>query len=463
MFGATAIIVGMLVVMPGFAPLFAFGLLMPFSLPVPFIYGFPFLLLALIICGVKYWLQRGLKNRKIGQPTLHLKTTDLSLILFFTWVFLRYCMKPAFPNVMGWGTNVTGFRAWLNYALSFGVIFFTGRFLVNRAGLVKFMQWLGYCSVFFILVFIPMVLSKSLVLANLFFQLGMFVSTFDDGMLRFVRLPEFGIILLSLLLLPNLLKLTRTAWCVVFVLAMMAVFLGGSRSGLGMAFIVLMVIPLLRRKFVQFAIIAGSTLLLSVAAYFAGPSLSELPHTGFLRPLALVSPQLSDVTGGDANMEWREVRWQRGLEEIRKHPFVGVGYGGLENALTSDIQTEDESEEMSLATGSAHNGYIASALALGIPAALLFTLILIFQIFSNARRAQALNRTDPVLAEVHCFIAANLLAAIGAIFIGADINDPTLWFYFALGLFARQLPRLESKKAAPAPSFVQPALAVQAA
>ena len=162
-------------------------------------------------------------------------------------------------------------------------------------------------------------------------------------------------------------------------------------------------------------------------------------------------------------MEWREVRWQRGLDEIRKHPLIGVGYGGLENALSSDYQTDEENQDMTLATGGVHNGYIAGALALGIPAALLYVYILSSQIFVNARRAFALHSADPLLSEAHAFVCANLLAYAAAMFFGSDVNDPLMWFFLALGLFVRQLSVREGKKAVAPAAFVRPALSVQPA
>jgi O-antigen ligase len=442
--------------------LFVFGLLMPFSLPVPFVLNLPFLLLALGLCAVKYWLQHGLQNRKLAKQSVHYRILDVPIAVFFAWIFVRYFMNPSIPNLMGFGMNVTGFRSWLSYALAFGILFFIGRFVANRAGLVKLMRWLGYVSIFFILVMVPVTLSKSIALGTLFMRMGMFVATFDNGMLRLVALPEFGLFLLSVLLLPNVLKLRRATWLCAAALASMAVILGGNRTGLGMAFIIVTVIPLLQGKFVKFGVITGSALLISVVAFFAGPALSQLPHTGFLRPLGLVSPALSDVTGGDSNLEWREVRWQRGLEEIRKHPLVGVGYGGLENALESDTQSEEESEDLSVATGGVHNGYIAGALALGIPAALLFCYIMISRIVINGLRAFALRKSDPVMADVHCFICANLLAYSAAFFVAEDMNEPVIWFLLGLGIFVGQL-RPEAKKARSAPVIVEPALSRQLA
>jgi O-antigen ligase len=461
---STVIIVGTLVVMPGYIPLFVFGLLMPFSLPVPFVYAFPFLFLALGICGVKYWLQRGLQNRKLSrQSTPVLSSTNLSIGLFFTWVFLRYCMKPALPNMMGWGMNVTGFRAWLSYAMCFGVVFFLSRFVGDRAGVLKLMRWLAYVSIFFILIFIPVMLTKSEALGNLFYQLGMFVDRFDNGTLRFVVLPQYGLILFSLALLPNLIPSKRFTRLACIMIALVAVISGGNRSSFGAALIIALAIPLLRRNFVQVAITSGAVAIVAIGGYLAGPMLSQLPHIGLLRPLALVSPDLTEATGGDRNLEWREVRWQRGLEEIRKHPFIGVGYGGLENALSSDVFSEEESEDMSLATGGVHNGYIAGALALGIPAALLFVFILVRQILLNGYRTYTLQKRDPVVADAHCFVCVFLIATAAGIFLASDLNDPIIWFHFALGLFLARLRPQEVRKVAPVPQFGHPALASQPA
>ena len=52
--------------------------------------------------------------------------------------------------------------------------------------------------------FIPMVFSKNFVLAMWLQRFGVFVTTFDNGMLRFVVLPGFGLNLLMLSFFPSL-------------------------------------------------------------------------------------------------------------------------------------------------------------------------------------------------------------------------------------------------------------------
>jgi O-antigen ligase len=230
---------------------------------------------------------------------------------------------------------------------------------------------------------------------------------------------------------------------------------------LGGAFIIACTIPLLRRNFLQTLVTGTAVAGIVVGGYFLGPKLSQLPHIGFIRALALVSPDLAQATSGDADLEWREVRWQRGLEEIHRHPLIGEGYGGVENGLLSDFQSEEENVEMSVATGGVHNGYIACAVALGVPAAVLFVFILVGQLLVNAKRAYFMQKKDPMLADVHCFICAYLLAAAIGAFFASDMNDPILWFFFGLSIFTGQLRSAESRKVSPKAAFVKPALPVQ--
>lgn len=458
--GGAVISIGLLIA-PGYVPLLVVGLLIPFSLPLPVIWNLPVLTIALGFCVVKYWFERGLTIHRHSTPV---STMNWSCGLFFGWLFLRYCMSPSIPNFMGFGRNVTGFRSWLNYGLSFCVLFFVGRFVRNRQGFLKLARWLAIVSIFFGVVLLAAAFSRSMQVAMILSYLGMVPGTFDNGMLRFVGLPSLGVILLSLLLLPNLLKLSRLGWWSVLLIGSAAVIVGGNRSGFGMAIIVVIVILLLRRKFLACAAVSGAIVVICTGVYLAGPLLADLPHTGVLRMFALVSPDLAEATGGDNSLEWREILWQRAVEEIGKHPLIGQGYTEIENGLELDhVRTMEETEELTLATGGIHDGYLASALALGIPAALLFIFILCQQIFLNGRRAYRLYKDDPTIAEAHCFVCANLLAYAAAISIGTDLNAPLIWFIFGAGLFLFQLRPAEKRVPKTTASVARPILAEQIA
>lgn len=438
-----------IVVTPGYVPLIVFGILTPFTLPLPFIWNFPFLGLTLGLALTKYFFERGLVTRKaFSGPS----AMTFSYGVFFAWVLCRYCLNPSMPNLMGFGRNVTGFRAWLTYGSSFTLVLFLGRFLANREGIVKLARFLAAVSFGFALFLIIVGLSKSMSAALVLRYLGMFVVPYGNGFLRFVALGEFGLILISLVMLPNLLKLNRPQWWASLLVGTAAIILCGNRSTLAMAFIIVVTIPWLRKKYLQVAMTLGAVLAIAIVGFVVGPALSQLPGAEFLvRPLALISPQLAQSTGGDNDMEWREAQWELAKQQIREHPMIGRGYGGVENAFeaTTQDQVLDATYEIDLATGGIHNCYISAALALGIPAALLFIYIFISQIVANARRAYRLQKEDPVLSEAHCFVCGHVLAYAAASFVAMDANDPTIWFLLGLGVFVSRLRRSEIKRTRP--------------
>ena len=130
-------------------------------------------------------------------------------VLFFGWVALRYCMHPVRPNFAGFGASVTGFRSYLNYGICFAMVVLMPFFFNTREDVAKLLRWIGGLSFVLILFLTPFVFSKSLSAAILLSQFGLFVTAFDNGWLRFVVLPEFGLNLLMLSFFPNLLPAPR--------------------------------------------------------------------------------------------------------------------------------------------------------------------------------------------------------------------------------------------------------------
>jgi hypothetical protein len=440
--GACATVATILLLMPGYAPLLAFGLLDPFSVPLPMIWGFPPLALTLGFCAVKYALARGLaKNAK----EIRVNAIIPAFLIFFGWIVVRYCVNPALPNAAGFGESTTGFRPYLNYAICFGVIIALGRFVQTRTEILRLTRSLGWISVFFIFLFVPLMFTRSFAVGSVLSYLGLFVTTYDNGIFRFVVLPGFGITLISLLLFPQLFPVGR--WMRVFLLMMgaIAVVLGGSRSSLGMATIVIIFAPLLRRKFRQSALIFLVTALLYFGAYFVGENIAQRDQAGIFRVLALVSPAVADSAQVAGTWEFREVRWRRAMEEIRNHPWLGRGYGGVQNAFVSGdwAMFEEARIEVDLAAGGVHNGYIACALAFGIPAALLFIGILGWATWHNGRLAMRQWGEDVLAGSIHGLVCVSLLAYAVAIYIGTDLNNPMIWLFLGMGVLMKSIKRLE--------------------
>jgi O-antigen ligase len=451
--GACASIATILLLMPGYAPLLAFGLLDPFNVPLPMIWGFPPLALVLGFCLLKYALQRGLAKNAKDRP---INATFLLFWVFFGWIVFRFCLNPIFPNLAGFGENTTGFRSYMSYALCFGLMITLGRFIQSRSDLLRLARWLAWISVFFIFLFVPLMFTQNFTVGSVLTYLGIFVSAYDNGVFRFVVLPGFGITLISLVLLPQLLPIKRSARIFLLLLGIAAVVLGGSRNGLGMATAIIIVIPLLKRNFQRFGTILLTTIFLYVGAYFVGENLGSHDQTGVFRVLALVSPKAADSTQAMGTLEWREIRWRRAWEEIQNRPWVGRGYGGVQNAFVwGDYSGFEEARvEIDLASGGIHNGYIACALAFGIPAALLFIGILARVIWHNGRLAIRLTSKDPFASSIHAFVCASLIAYALTIYIGTDLNNPMLWLFMGLGVLAPRLRPIENKTTEPAALLV---------
>lgn len=451
---------GLMVITRSYIPLLIVGLVSPITVPVPYFASIPFVGMCLMLIALKLFLDRGLLGKR---STNDLSALPPTFMVYFGWVFVRYLVNPSLPNILGYGRNVTGFRSWLSYALCFILLCVLGRVINTRESLRNAAKWMIYFSVGFVLLLVSVSFTKSYRVAGLVSSLGAFVTLYSNGFLRFVALGVLGITIMTVAMLPNLFPARPAVRRSAFVVGVAAVVLSGNRGSFGLAFVAMMIILFLQRQYARVAIALVASGAVVIMALVLGPLLSQTRSLDFLvRPLALISPKLAEATGASENLIWRELQWQLAWENIQKHPIVGRGYIGIENAWDpSALRLSEEAIfEIDLATGLIHNGYLACALALGIPAAIFFLIIFARQIFINARHSQKLRVKDPLMADVHALACAQLVVFSGSIFFGDDLNTPALWFYMALGILATSLRAKERKQAKAAIAPVrEPALA----
>jgi hypothetical protein len=423
---------------PGFVPLLAFGLINPFVLPIPFIYNVPFMLLVLGICCIKLFFRNAVKRESME---VYRHCFTWSCIAFFAWVALRYCQKPVFPNLSGFGANVTGFRAYLNYGICFLLVLLLPFFVTNRSHVAQLLRWMGGISAFFILLLTPFVFSKSFLAAFWLQKFGLYVTTFDNGWLRFVVLPGFGLNLLTLSFFPTLLPAAKQIRLGMGVLGLCGIIIGGNRSTLLMALVMMFLILIVHRRVMAFSVLfVGTTIMIGAFSYI-GERMDVRQGVGFLRVLSVGSERIAYESGADQTVEWRMIRWKRAINEIQAHPILGKGYGGLENAwIFSDwAQFEEARVEVDLASGGIHNGYLTGAYSLGIPAVVFFLIAILGQIAKSFIALRTLNGTDRMMSDLHCLVLAHLVGLVLAIYIGTDLNNPILWIYLGLGALLARL------------------------
>jgi len=220
------------------------------------------------------------------------------ICLLFGWVVLRYALNPVRPGIaVGTGSAITGFRAYLNYGICLGIIATLPFFIRSRSDAVNLLRWLGVVALVFALIFIPLTLSKSLRFARVLTGLGLTPLFFDNGWLRFVSLPSYGVILLILSLLPRLWPLRGWQRYAIIGVAAVAIVMGGNRTSLAMAIVVVLSIAFVRRqtKFLA-AAITGIAITLSVF-YVLGENMKFDRGVGFFRVVSLVSPRGREIRG----------------------------------------------------------------------------------------------------------------------------------------------------------------------
>ncbi|MCX7871731.1 MAG: O-antigen ligase family protein [Verrucomicrobiae bacterium] len=439
-------------VFPGYIPLIALGLLSPFVLPIPYISNFPFLLLILGICCVKFFFEHALSEKQ--RVVKHCIT--VGIVLFFAWVLFRYCKNPVMPNVKGFGANVTGFRSYLNYAMCLIMVFLIPYFVTNRQDVKELLKWLCKVSIFFIFLMTPFVFSKSPTAAYWISLFGVNVSFYDNGWLRFVALPSFGIVLISLAILPEATGWSKWKRTFLFLLGAMAIFLGGNRGSFAQVLAIIVAVQLYRRQYFKFAVSCVGIAFILISFYYIGERLDLSRGVGFMRVLSIVSRRVAEASGAVDTSDWRIMRWRRAMNEIAANPLFGKGYGGVENAwVFADVsQFEDARLEVDLATGGIHNGYISCAYSLGIPALILFLFVFIEKLWITFKFAERFKDSDKELSELYIWVGSNLVGLTLAIYVGADLNAPIIWLFIAMAVYLKRMAEAEEKAKVVVPSVV---------
>jgi O-antigen ligase len=145
--------------------------------------------------------------------------------------------------------------------------------------------------------------------------------------------------------------------------------------------------------------------------YYIGQKIDLSHGVGSLRILSIVSKRVAEASGAVDTSDWRIARWRRATSEIIANPLFGKGYGGVENAwVFADIsQFEDARLEVDLATGGIHNGYIACAYSLGVPALVIFLFVFFNKIWVCFKFSEKFKNIDVELSELYVWAGSNLI------------------------------------------------------
>ncbi len=131
----------------------------------------------------------------------------------------------------------------------------------------------------------------------------------------------------------------------------------------------------------------------------------------------------------DKSSQMRLVIWRAGLAMVKSHPFVGVGFGEFQNAVG---HYSDEVAQID-----AHNAYVIMAAELGIPALILFVVMLLTLMWYTSRVYEL--ETDPFIRATALGFLGGLSGLLMANMFGSRLNSVEVagYFWILAALIAR--------------------------
>ncbi|MDO9561782.1 MAG: O-antigen ligase [Bradyrhizobium sp.] len=206
------------------------------------------------------------------------------------------------------------------------------------------------------------------------------------------------------------------------VLAVVFLFFAGGKSATALCLVVLVLSALVSA--------ARSSRVRAVLCY------APLVVLNLMSIGAVVSPTLASIARSlpfDASFTGRTDVWRFAFASIAQKPLFGYGYFAFWGSdYVRDIDTGEAIDSWVLIASHSHNGYLDSALALGIPGMLLVVTILVILPLRNYQRAAAQGTPTPLANMfLQIWLFGIYIASMESFFL--DRADP-MWFTFLVAV-----------------------------
>ena len=206
------------------------------------------------------------------------------------------------------------------------------------------------------------------------------------------------------------------------VLSVVFLFFAGGKSATALCLVVLVLTALVS---------AARTLRVRAVLCYVPLVVLNLMSVG-----AVVNPTLASIARllpFDASFTGRDEVWRFAFASIAQRPFFGYGYFAFWGSdYVRDIDTGEAIDSWVLIASHSHNGYLDSALMLGIPGLLLVIAILVIAPLRNYQLAAAQAGTTPLANMfLRIWLFGIYLASLESFFF--DRADP-IWFTFLVAV-----------------------------
>jgi O-antigen ligase len=188
--------------------------------------------------------------------------------------------------------------------------------------------------------------------------------------------------------------------------------------------------------FLTFAVLALTSLTAVVRAFW-------LRAVVFLTPLVLlnllgVGTVMNESLAGvakslplDSSFTGRTDIWTFALQALQLRPLTGYGFSAFWGS--SAVQNLPEGMEWATTASHSHNGYLDTALAMGLPGMALLIAVLVIAPLRNFHAADRGGNSGPLtMALLRIWLFGLYLSSLESFFL--DRSDP-LWFTFLVAVF----------------------------
>jgi O-antigen ligase len=191
-----------------------------------------------------------------------------------------------------------------------------------------------------------------------------------------------------------------------------------------------------------------SAIALSVAVLLL-TSLTSVVRSFWLRAVMLLAPllllnllsvgtvisdrlaEIAELLPLDTSFTGRADIWTFAVESLQERLPTGYGFASFWNS--SSIQNLPEGKEWAAFASHSHNGYLDTALAMGLPGLALLIVVLVIAPLRNFHRADIGGNNGPLtMALLQIWLFGLYLSSMESFFL--DRADP-LWFTFLLAVF----------------------------
>ena len=201
---------------------------------------------------------------------------------------------------------------------------------------------------------------------------------------------------------------------------LLAAFRTGSRGGIVLAVVLFAMLFLAASPILRFVGTLSLVMLLAIGIFIAPHSVIEryqlMTTTGAENPNAGLSTE--EERAVESSIDRMELL-KTSIRYTLRHPFLGVGPGMFEVAVSDDFSKTKDQEEINMAWHATHNTYTQISCEAGIPALVVFVSILVYGLRTTFRLHRSL-RGRPEFAVIrncaYCLWLAFVLYAVNGVF-----------------------------------------------